>query len=548
MTTLPQVPTSASDRPGGLFAPLVGWFADRRIGTKFMTAVGALAVVAVISGAVAAVGISQTTTSVQQLAHDQEHLIAPIALVHQDELKARMQIAMLGLQTERKGIEKWLDDIAETDAELEAAVAQVDESVGSPVWWGEFKAAWADFKQVRDDVLVPLAEDGDVAGFTKAYDAQVAPVVSAMADAMDAADAAGVDRFTSAATTAADRGDAKFRLQLIVLGGGLVLAFGLVFLVSRAITRPIFKVKGALDAMARRDLTAESGVDSRDEVGQMAGALRSAQHNFRDVMAGVIGSADAVAASAAELSASTVQIASAAEETSTQAGVVAVASEQVSQNVQTVAAGSEQMDASIREIARNATEAARIASTAVSAAQATTDTVRRLGASSEEIGVVVKAITSIAAQTNLLALNATIEAARAGELGKGFAVVASEVKELAEETSKATEEIVAKVQGIQADTAGAIEAINQIAEIIAGINESQLTIASAVEEQTATTNDMSRSVTSAAQGSGEITVNIGGVAQAAASTNDAVAQSRTATEELARMATDLRAQVASFVY
>src|SRR6185369_12057360 len=111
--------------------------------------------------------------------------------------------------------------------------------------------------------------------------------------------------------------------------------------------------------------------------------------------------------------------------------------------------------------ASSATEAARVATTAVTVAESTTATVTKLGASSVEIGEVIKVITSIAAQTNLLALNATIEAARAGEAGKGFAVVANEVKELAKQTAEATEDISHKIGAIQNDTQEAVTAVEQ---------------------------------------------------------------------------------------
>jgi methyl-accepting chemotaxis protein len=331
-----------------------------------------------------------------------------------------------------------------------------------------------------------------------------------------------------------------------VLAGLLAIFLGVT--AARSIVRPLKRCVFALTAMASGDLTVTADVESRDEVGQLAKALTTAQTSLRATLAGVVETADTVAAAAEQLSAANAQVAAGSQETSAQAGVVAAAAEQVSRNVQTVAAGAEQMGASIREIAQNANEAAKVANQATSVAAATNETVTKLGVSSQEIGNVVKVITSIAAQTNLLALNATIEAARAGEAGKGFAVVAGEVKELAQETARATEDIARRVEAIQADTGGAVTAIGQISAIIASINDYQLTIASAVEEQTATTNEMSRGAQEAAMGSSEIALNITGVATAADTSAHVLSQMGDSVSELARLSAALRARVATFVY
>ena len=97
------------------------------------------------------------------------------------------------------------------------------------------------------------------------------------------------------------------------------------------------------------------------------------------MLSGVVASADAVAATSEELSASSAQISASAEETTAQSGVVSAAAEEVSRNVQTVAAGAEQMGATIREIASNAAEASEVAARAVAAAETTTATVAKLG-------------------------------------------------------------------------------------------------------------------------------------------------------------------------
>jgi len=301
-----------------------------------------------------------------------------------------------------------------------------------------------------------------------------------------------------------------------------------------------------VDAAADGDLTHTVAVTGTDAIGRMGDGLGGFLGDLRGRVQGIAGTAHALTGASEQLTAVSHQMGANSEQTAAQAGTVSAAAEQVSQSVQTVAAAVEEMGASIKEISKNASDGARIASSAAAVAQQTNATIAKLGTSSAEIGQVIKVITSIAQQTNLLALNATIEAARAGEAGKGFAVVANEVKELAKETAKATEEIGDKIAAIQADTGSAVAAIREITDIVSQINDISTAIAAAVEEQTATTAEISRNVSEAARGSSEIAQNVTSVAQSAQDTTAGANSTRDAATELRRMAAELQDMVGRF--
>jgi methyl-accepting chemotaxis protein len=327
----------------------------------------------------------------------------------------------------------------------------------------------------------------------------------------------------------------------------LVAAAVVFFQLRKLVTKPLFSVFNLANQIAGNNLSmADLAVESEDEIGSTTAALNTMKNNLRRTVEAISETSIHVAAASEELSSTSQQITANSQETSAQAEVVSKSTQQVSQNLQTVATGAEEMGASIKEIAKNATEAAKISTSAVSAAEAANATVSKLGASSAEISQVIKVITSIAQQTNLLALNATIEAARAGEAGKGFAVVANEVKELAKKTAKATEDISRKIETIQVDTKAAVESIGTISTVIHEINGISNTIATAVEEQNATTNEMARNVSEAAHGSGEITNNIAGVAQAAESTSQGAADTQKAAQQLVETSVELRRLVEQF--
>ncbi|MCZ2823089.1 MULTISPECIES: methyl-accepting chemotaxis protein [unclassified Modestobacter] len=521
---------------------------DRAIKTKVLASAGFAGVVAAGIGILGMTALSASAASAEQLYQDNTLGVARAADLDAlvGDLRVNLRDTILGADPAANiaAIETLGTDFQSAAAAYRQVTANPEKLALLEEVTGDI-AAYVDFQQ---DVLVPLAQAQDFAGWMSRNAAEGTPMVTeAEGDIRELRDLESAEAEQAAADVRTDyEAQRTLSIVFIVVGIGIALALG--WFVATGVARATAKVKHVVEGLAEGDLTRTSGLTTRDELGQMGQALDAAIDSLRGVMASVVASSDAVAAASEELSASSAQISSSAEETSAQSGVVSAAAEEVSRNVATVAAGAEQMGASIREISQNANEAARVAAQAVAEAETTNATVMKLGDSSREIGNVIKVITSIAEQTNLLALNATIEAARAGEAGKGFAVVANEVKELAQETARATEDIARRVEAIQGDTSGAVSAIGRISEIIGSINDFQLTIASAVEEQTATTNEMSRSVQEAAGGSTEIATNITGVSAAATSTTQALGQTRQAVDELSRMASDLRGSVARFSF
>jgi methyl-accepting chemotaxis protein len=350
------------------------------------------------------------------------------------------------------------------------------------------------------------------------------------------------------------------------------------FLIGRNISRPVVAMSRAMRELAAGNFAVQlPGLERRDEVGQMARAVEEfkveaiakadREHTERqtkdreaaqarrlelnqlaDSFEAAVGQiVEKVGTASSELESSAVGLAKSSAATQQLSNVVADASEQTSNNLQSVASATEEMAASVVEIGRQVRDSGRITGEAVEQARRTDARIAKLAEVASRIGDVTQLISAIAGQTNLLALNATIEAARAGEAGRGFAVVAQEVKALAQQTANATSEISTQIAAMQSATGDSVLAIKEIGGTIARVSEIASTIVASVEEQGTVTREIASNVQQAATGATQVAASIADVNRGAADTGSASSQVLSSAQMLSNENNRLKAEVVRFL-
>ena len=265
-------------------------------------------------------------------------------------------------------------------------------------------------------------------------------------------------------------------IQLGLLLTALALTVAMMLVVSRRVIAPLRMIQQAMHKISTGDFSVVlRDLDRKDEVGQIAEAVRTMVGKVRATIAEIKTSSREVTNASAEISASTTDLSQRTEEQAASLEETSASMEQISATVKKNAENAQQANQSASATRDVADRGGAVVAKAVGA-------MAKIEESSRKISDIIGVIDEIARQTNLLALNAAVEAARAGEAGRGFAVVASEVRSLAQRSSQAAKDIKDLITASNSQVKDGVDLVNQAGTALNEILESIKSVASIVND------------------------------------------------------------------
>jgi methyl-accepting chemotaxis protein len=477
-------------------------------------------------------------------------------------LRIRTISLRMALDQDPKNIPQYRSQMDTRDKELSDRIASYDKLVTTPEGrelYDQFKKTFAAYRSGIAQSFT-LAEQARRDELSKLLLVDMKTVVDGSGKQLN--DLA--ELFTRQVAAESQKSQEHYANSRMIVSLFIALAalatIGLAMLLTRSIVKPLGEALSAAQSVARGDLTRSIETHGNDEVSRLLKALATMQHNLRETLQGISGSAAQLATAADELNAVTLdstqnlqQQNNEIEQAATAVTEMTTAVEEVVRNAVSTSDATRQSSESAHVGQERVSETVNAISALASDVQTTGGLVQSLANQSQDIGKVLDVIRAIAEQTNLLALNAAIEAARAGESGRGFAVVADEVRALAYRTQQSTQEIEQMVQGMRTGSTQALdsmqasssraastlalaeragEALQTITASVHQIHERNLVIASAAEEQAQVAREVDRNL-----------VNIRDLSVRSAAGAD---QTSASSHELSQLANSLRTMVQRF--
>jgi methyl-accepting chemotaxis protein len=466
---------------------------------KIILALGACIVLMIAIGLMGVRGLATLSTDMTSMYTDSTVPIEDLAATQTDALRIRLWLNRLPTIHDVSEQKQAAGQIRDLQRKLNTTwtdyypgkVSDADERKVAD----QIAAQGADFKSLTDTVLA--AVDAGTLDSASATIDKVREVGNTYSDAVDQ----DIDINGTQTKQLADNGVDTYHMLLWVAIGaialGLVIAAAASVFLLKAIMGPLGSAVQVAQRIAEGQLENELSIQSKDEFGDLLGALKQMDTQLAEIARGIKNSSESIMIASSEIASGNMDLSSRTEEQAA--------------SLEETAASMEQLTATVKQNSENARQATTLAGNASEVAdkgntvvETMLSTMSEITASSAKIADITTLIEGIAFQTNILALNAAVEAARAGEQGRGFAVVAGEVRSLAQRSSSAAKEIKDLIQTSVTTIHHGSSQAQEVGRTMADVQQAIRRVADINAEISAASDEQSRGIEQVNQAVGQM--------------------------------------------
>jgi methyl-accepting chemotaxis protein len=466
---------------------------------KIILALGACIVLMIAIGLMGVRGLATMSADMTSMYTDSTVPIEDLAATQADALRIRLWLNRLPTIHDASEQKQAAGQIRDLQRKLNTAwtdyypakVSDADERKIAD----QIAAQGADFKSLTDTVLA--AVDAGTLDSASATIDKVREVGNTYSDAVDQ----DIDINGTQTKQLADNGVDTYHMLLWVAIGaialGLVIAAAASVFLLKAIMGPLGSAVQVAQRIAEGQLENELSIQSKDEFGDLLGALKQMDTQLAEIARGIKNSSESIMIASSEIASGNMDLSSRTEEQAA--------------SLEETAASMEQLTATVKQNSENARQATTLAGNASEVAdkgntvvETMLSTMSEITASSAKIADITTLIEGIAFQTNILALNAAVEAARAGEQGRGFAVVAGEVRSLAQRSSSAAKEIKDLIQTSVTTIHHGSSQAQEVGRTMADVQQAIRRVADINAEISAASDEQSRGIEQVNQAVGQM--------------------------------------------
>lgn len=326
-------------------------------------------------------------------------------------------------------------------------------------------------------------------------------------------------------------------IKIIILLSIGILLVTIVFIaiISLSLSKPIYVLTKYCEKMSEGNFSEnmdDNLIKKTDELGKLSLGFMKISNFFKDVIAEMMKSSEAVNNSSVELSTTMKSIINGTksqvqetEELTERISSVKKSLDKIMKNIKSQATEIEEalytictISNKIEDVVKNVNntkELSELSEVTAKDGHIIVDesivSMKEMEIVAEKIEKSVIGIHKISEQTNLLALNAAIEAARAGETGKGFAVVADEIRKLSDSTKIFTNDISKLINEMREKVKNNFELskevnnkLNDIVEKVVNTNNEIQNVTILMKEQTTEISKITSSIEEIAKGSNNV--------------------------------------------